>query len=207
MSEMRYTHYVYEDETWFTFDPKNTATSAKVWIPRNAPRPQIPSSRLTPRKCLVLIAMTADLHVSVETLPYGESINGEVYKKFVWNTGEKWRKLRHNPLRLKDVVWQHDNARPHVAHNVQEFFQTRGVQIQHQSPYSPDLNLCDRFINDYIKQELRDQSFSNHDEVRVAVDSCLRSLSTAKLRHEVDKLMVHCERIVACGGGWVTPNS
>ena len=31
---------------------------------------------------------------------------------FVHDTGEKWRKLRSNSIKLKELKWWHDNARP-----------------------------------------------------------------------------------------------
>ena len=48
----------------------------------------------------------------------------------------------------------HDNARPHVHKNVDNFLRENGIiKIQHP-PYSPDLAPCDFWLFDMLKQEL-----------------------------------------------------
>ncbi|QQP51239.1 Uncharacterized protein FKW44_012534, partial [Caligus rogercresseyi] len=45
-----------------------------------------------------------------------------------------------------------DNARPRTTTDTREFLTRRDVEPVKQSPYSPDLNLCDRFL--FLKVEL-----------------------------------------------------
>ncbi|QQP52570.1 Uncharacterized protein FKW44_004758 [Caligus rogercresseyi] len=49
-------------------------------------------------------------------------------------------------IRLKDCLLMWDNALPHTATDTREFLTRRDVEPVKQSPYSPDLNLCDRFL-------------------------------------------------------------
>ena len=125
---------------------------------------------------------------------------------FVWSTGEKWRTLRTNPIALRELVWQHDNARPHVKQAVQSFFAARHIELLPQPAYSPDLNLCDRWLNDRIKTELRQQHFDNHCDVEKAIVDVLRSIPVEQYRHELEKLIRHCSQIIDVGGGYVTPH-
>ncbi|QQP40936.1 Hypothetical protein FKW44_015152 [Caligus rogercresseyi] len=48
-----------------------------------------------------------------------------------------------------------DNARPH-CHRYQGVLDRRDVEPVKQSPYSPDLNLCDRFLFRKLKHLLRE---------------------------------------------------
>jgi len=84
---------------------------------------------------------------------------------FLHTTGEKWRTLRSDPTRLNQLLIQFDNARPHVAKKTKEFLEHRGIQTLWQSPYSPDLNLCDRWLFDRLKREMKKITFQDADEV------------------------------------------
>jgi histone-lysine N-methyltransferase SETMAR len=206
MGEMRYTHYVVEDETWVNFDTHQTATSSKSWVGVQEPRPQAVASKLTPRKCIILVAFSACKRFSVKAMPYGETINGEVYKQFVHKTGEKWRHLKTHPVRLQDLVWQHDNARPHTKLDVVQFFQKRRVFLLHQSPYSPDLNICDRWMFSYVKKVLRERQFESSYEVLAAFTEILQAVDETLLKRQVDLLMAHCEKVIEANGEYVTPS-
>ena len=206
MGNDRYNLYAVEDETWVRFDVEHTQRSSRVWIPKNAERPQVPSNRLTPRKCMLLIAFTPNKRISVSALPYGENVDGDLYMDFVRRTGDKWRTLRSNPVTLNCLVWQHDNARPHTKNEVKSFFQGRGVELLSQPPYSPDLNLCDRWLNDHIKTILRQQQFETPEEVENEVVTIMRNIPEEKYHREVDQLMKHCQRVICEGGGYVTPS-
>ena len=63
------------------------------------------------------------------------------------------------------VLLQMDNARPHTAVITPQYLAAMGPRLVYQSPYSPDLNLCDDFclkdsrkssdrFNTIIKMEL-----------------------------------------------------
>jgi len=89
------------------------------------------------KKTLLLLAFTADQKISVDICSPGETVNSsERYVEFVRSTGEKWWHVRRNPKKLTELLWQHDNARPHTSKETIEFFQHRGVTLIKQSPYT-----------------------------------------------------------------------
>jgi histone-lysine N-methyltransferase SETMAR len=206
MGERRYDEYIVEDETWVNFDVEYTSSTASQWVKKGEPRPVAVSSKLTPRKCLVMVAFTASKRINVKSLPYGETINGEVYQEFVQETGKRWWSLTRNPVGLRGKVWQHDNARPHSKKDVVEFFQRRGIELLRQSPYSPDLNLCDRWLFSLLKKTLRPQLFNSYTEVEEAVRSAMRAIEEEEFKRQVDLLLVHCERVISAGGDYVVPS-
>ena len=58
-----------------------------------------------------------------------------------------------------------DNARPHSSSLTQDYLAQSGISVVHQSPYSPDLNLCDRYLFRAIKQYLKNEDFDGPEAV------------------------------------------
>ena len=104
------------------------------------------------------------------------------------------------------LLWQHDNARPHIKQCVQQFIEYRNIELLHQSAYSPDLNLCDRWLNCLIKDSLREELFDNAEQVEERIVDIMRNIDVQCYRNEVDKLIQHCTKVIECGGGYVTPS-
>lgn len=196
--------YVTEDETWVLFHGINTKEENKVWLPPGQHRPQVPHQGLTWEKTMILVAFTCNKKFSVEATERGETVNADYYKCFINKTGEKWRKLRSDPVRLSDVWWQQDNARPHLASTTQEFFQQRGICQIKQPPYSPDMNLCDRFLFKLLKKELRKCDYSIADEVKTASLQVLRAIPEDRFTQELRKLREHCVAVIHAAGNYVT---
>ena len=73
----------------------------------------------------------------------------------------------------------------------QGFLADSGVQIIKQSPYSPDLNLCDRFIFRKIKSELSGVDLTDQDDVRKSVQNIFRHISEDFLVRQLWKLHDH----------------
>jgi hypothetical protein len=205
IGERRYSEYIVEDETWVKFDIEYTSSTASQWVKKSESRPVAVSSKLTPRKCLVMVAFTASKKINVKALPYGETINGDVYQEFVKETGKRWLSLSKNPVSLNGMIWQHDNARPHSKNEVVEFFRRRGIELLRQSPYSPDLNLCDRWLFSCLKKTLRQQQFNSCEEVEEAVRTGMRNIEEDEFKRQVDLLITHCQRVIIAGGEYVVP--
>lgn len=205
MGDDVYNYYAVEDEMWVRYDKEFTQSSARVWIPTSVKRPQVPANRLTPQKCLVLIAFTCNKRISILALPYGSTIKGEDYLEFLKLTNKRWSSLHSNPISFKQLVWQHDNARPHVKQCVKDYVRKSGLELLHQSPYSPDLNLCDRWLNNHVKNSIRGMQFNNASEVEQAIKNCIRNTPTELFEHELQKLITHCGKVIESNGAYVTP--
>ncbi len=95
------------------------------------------------------------LHLILKSAKKGESIDSANYVHFILKTEELWRKLPSDPTRLSDLLWMHDNAGPHSAAHTQEFVNRRKMMLVPQSPYSPALNLFDRWLFKELKSKLR----------------------------------------------------
>jgi len=159
LAESVYLNYVIEDETWVTFKPITSMSESKVWLKKGEKVPRIVKPEMTAKKTMLMVAFTANKKFSIEGTEKGETINAERYIKFIKNTGDKWRTLRSDRKKLSDLIWQHDNARSHSAADTREFCNRRGMELLWQPPYSPDLNICDRWLFKTLKKELKNEHF------------------------------------------------
>jgi transposase len=100
--------------------------------------------------------------------------------------------------------WQMDNARPHCARAVQDYFEQRNIKTVWQSPYSPHLNLCDRFLFKWLKDDLRLMNFTSYQEVENAALHSLRQISEDALKVELKNLIDHCQAVIQTGGDYIT---
>lgn len=200
----KYDRYVVLDETWVPFEPYSTKSENKVWIAPGEARPQVARPALTNKKTMLLVAFTANKRFSVQATGPNETVDSQLFIDFLRKTGDKWRTLRSDPIRLSEIQLQMDNARPHSSAATAEFLKNREVNLVWQSPYSPDLNLCDRFLFKTMKKELRKQSFHSEVEVEEAALRFLRQLSEQRLHDEVDALYDYCQDVINEGGTYVT---
>ena len=86
----------------------------------------------------------------------------------------------------------------------QTYLQQTGVHIVPQSPYSPDLNLCDRFLFTRMQEYCRAKEYSNGQELYIDAKRYHRSLSETALLHKLGKLLEHCKAVIREGGAYVT---
>ena len=58
------------------------------------------------RKSQLLVFFTCNGKVKAQALPYGSNVNVDIFKRFLIRTGEKWRTLRSDPTKLREVTMQ-----------------------------------------------------------------------------------------------------
>jgi hypothetical protein len=196
--------WVTQDETWVPFEMLPPKEDNKVWIAPQTSRPTVVREQLTFKKTMLSIAFTGNGKVSADVTERGETVDSERYVEFVHRTGELWRKLRSDPTNLKELLWQHDNARPHTAAATVRFFQRRRIQLVKQSPYSPDLNQCDRWIFKELKKGLRQRSLQCAQDVLHATQELFRKIPPERFQFELESLRQHCEKVIQCDGDYVS---
>ena len=72
-----------------------------------------------------------------------------------------------------------------------------------QPPYSPDLNICDRWLFQRVKKDLSKQKFENADEVLSAALHCLKQTAENEFIHQIEKLLDDCKLIIEKGGSYL----
>jgi len=165
-----------QDESWIPFESVGNKEDNKACLPIVTPRPVVVRPQLTAMKTMLSIAFTGNGKVFADVTERGETIDSERYVNFVRNTGEHWRTLRSDPTCLRELLWQHDNARPHTSATSKAFFVKREVQLVSQSPYSPDLNQCDRWLFKKLKHRLRHEKLTCAQDVLKATLEIFRGI-------------------------------
>ena len=123
---------------------------------------------------------------------------------YLKDTGKTFQNLKKNKVTLQELHFQMDNARPHAAAATKQFLDRRGVLLVSQSPYSPDLNLLDRFLFRHIKMDLRGEDFSGPEDLSKAIQRSIRHIFENTLVEELKKLKSHLDDVIASAGDYIS---
>ena len=92
-------------------------------------------------------------------------MNSEVYCEFLENAFASFStfELRQNGKAVfwENAIIQQDNARPHVSRETRDFIASKNAVLLPQAPYSPDTNICDRFIFPKLEMERYQMNITN----------------------------------------------
>ena len=160
-------HYVVEDESWFVWDQKERRNA---WIEKKQTKPTVTRAKITKRKTMLLVAIACKpKRYSPTLLPPGHTVNSDVTIQFLKDTRRRFSQVRRNPIALKDMVLQWDNARPHICSKTTTFLKQAEIQQLKQSPYSPDLNIWDRFLFRKPKSGMKGVTVGSPEDVMSVV--------------------------------------
>ncbi|UYV83244.1 hypothetical protein LAZ67_23000266 [Cordylochernes scorpioides] len=128
-------------------------------------------------KCVPRILKEEQKEDHHEFLPFGRTINQEVYLGIMRRLREAVRLKRPERWQNKDWIIHVDNARPHTAHVVLQFLAKHStIQIPHP-PYSPDIAPNDFFLYPKLNMKLKGRKFDNVDMIQAESKATLRNLS------------------------------
>ncbi|UYV81186.1 hypothetical protein LAZ67_20000260 [Cordylochernes scorpioides] len=126
------------DETWvYQYDPETKRQSSQ-WIERGEPKPK--KARFAKSKVKTLLVTFFDINglVHHEFIPFGRTINQEVYLGIMRHLREAVRLKRPERWQNNDWILHVDNARPHTAHVVLQFLAKHSTIQIPDPPYSPN---------------------------------------------------------------------
>ena len=148
---------------------------------------------------MIIVGMAFTGQHYFEVLNLKETVNSERYVTFLKNMIIKFS--RHvNPISWKDLVLQHDNARPHVSHYVSTFLANKSATLMKQPAYSPDYNLCDRLIFPQMEMSRVHKTLENPEEITQFVCENLHNLQMMDMMRHFDKLRLHLLKIIELQG-------
>ena len=192
------------DETWVFFQPTRPKSDNKASVAPCEKKPRVVRDSAMTTKKLLSVIFTANRKFHVQATKKGEQIDSEYFIDFLRTCGNKWRALRSDPTHLKDLLLQFGNAQPHVSATTKTFLADRHVKTLWKSPYSPDLNLCDRWLFMWLKKSFKERTFNDADEVAEAALQVLRSTPESTYQHQIQKLVDYCQMVIDNGGDYVT---
>jgi hypothetical protein len=92
---------------------------------------------------------------------------------------------------------EHKSGRPRSSRT------EKGANLLHQPAYSPDMNLCDRFVFRLIENARRDYNLRDSDDVKTFVTDVISGFTLEMLSHEFSKLCDDLKRIIESGGDYL----
>jgi hypothetical protein len=188
------------DEKWVYLRNVPPKECKRAWVDGAGDRPVMARRTISDKKFMIIVAMNyAKSLVYFEVLEDGGSINAERYLVFL----QRMRAEFMHKLLPWEMILQHDNARPHVAHLVHDWLEQQHISLLKQAPYSPDTNLMDRFIFRNYESFRRDKNFNDSNAMRESVMEFLNSITSAKLSKEFEKVKVHLNSVILARGDYI----
>ncbi|UYV71504.1 hypothetical protein LAZ67_8003523 [Cordylochernes scorpioides] len=190
------------DETWVYQYDTETKRQSSQWIERGEPKPK--KARFTKSKVNTLLVTFFCINglVHHEFIPFGRTINQEVYLGIMRRLRESVRLKRPERWQNNEWILHVDNARPHTAHVVLQFLAKHStIQIPHP-PYSPDLAPNDFFLYPKLKMKLKGRKFDNVDMIQTESKATLRNLSKSDFISCFDNWKKRWNRCIEAGGAY-----
>ena len=114
--------------------------------------------------------------VYYELLQPNETITAERYHQQLMQSSRALKfKRSQYAKRHNKVIFQHDNARPHVAKVVKETLEALNWDVLPHPPYSPDIAASDYHLFRLMAHGLAEQQFTSYEEAKNWVDSWIAS--------------------------------
>lgn len=189
------------DEKWVYLQKLYTGNHARCWVGPEGDKAELVRKSMCVKKRMIMVAGNFSGQFYFEVLEDGGSINAHRYIQFIANC---LRHLQDIGTPAERVMWMHDNARPHVARMTVQFLDDNVVSRVRQPPYSPDLNLMDRYIFRNFENNRLGVDFANVNELRENLTQFLASMTQNKLNKEFLALRDHCRSVIAAGGSYLT---
>ena len=145
---------------------------------------------------LVWGGITADnrtqLHVldrSIKAHTYRDQILAPIVQPFM---------RRHLP----NGVFQHDNARPHIARLCTQYLQTNNIEVLGWPSLSPDLSPIEHLWDELGRRVyLRDPPPTNVNELRTALLQERQRISQGTIRTLIRSMRRRCNEVIQAHGG------
>ena len=98
------------------------------------------------------------------------------------------------------VIFQHDNARPHVAKVVQETLESLTWDVLPHPPYSSDIAPSDYYLYRSMAHGLAKQDFISYEEAKNWVDSWITSKDKEFFKCGICMLLERWSKVVERDG-------
>ena len=135
-------------------------------------------------------------------VPKSATVMGETYEdvsrtKFLPALREKW------PKKAAAVLFYHDNAPPHRAARVHQFFDDNNFEVVPHALYSPDLAPSNFWLFPTLKDTLRGSTFSSRSALATAIFQWSQQTPNEVFAAAMQSRRQHCEKCVRLQGDYV----
>ena len=197
-----YNRLVTGDEKWFLYYEPESKQESREWRQVGSPPPLKPKSEPSTKKQMATVFWDREGILLIKWLPSGETINSQYYCKVLAELKEAITKDRRGKW-ARGVLLQHDNARPHTAHQTQLAIQQLGFSTIPHPPYSPDLAPSDYWLFGEMAKHTRGRRWVNIQELAGAVGRWSKSTPKEWFARGLEQLETRWQRCVSMKGAYV----
>lgn len=165
---------VTSDEKWIVYD---NVIRKRSWGQIGDPPKSSPKAGLHPKKIMLSVWWDFKGIIYYELLPYGQTINSDVYCSQLTKLNDAIHEKRPKLANRNGLVYQHDNARPHVSLVTRNKLLSLGWDVLPHPPYSPDLAPTDYHLFRSLQNSLNGKTFNNKESVKRHLDLFFASKS------------------------------
>lgn len=157
------------DEKWCLY---SNMTRRRSWTNKGTTAQPQAKADLHQKKLMVCVWWDVKGVIHWEMLERNQSINAQLYCQQLQRVADAIAQTRPE---LTDVMFLHDNARPHVANLTREKLLELEWEVLPHPPYSPDLAPTDYHLFQALQNFLNGKTFATDDELKTAVGDFLKS--------------------------------
>jgi histone-lysine N-methyltransferase SETMAR len=190
------------DEKYFYHRTLGRKLSNRAWCLDESERPEIARRVMHDHKSHVICASGFGGKFHFEVLERGESINSERFVSFLQDMHHKFVH-QQNVLGWKKLLLIMDNARPHTSKKTLDFLSSKGVKVLRQPPYSPDFNLCDRWLFSELEKIRRRVNFSSAAELFLFLQESLTQLDKNAIQRQLEHLKKDLLAVIDARGSYL----
>lgn len=186
------------DEKWIHYDnPKRR----KSWGRPGHSSNLTPKANIHAKKLMLCIWWDQVGVIYYELLQPNQTITGERYKQQLMKLSEALKLKRPQYAKRHDkVIFQHDNARPHVAKIVKDTLEELRWDVLPHPPYSPDIAPSDYHLFRSMAHGLAEKQFTSYEDAKNWVDSWIASKDENFFQRGIRTLPERWRKVVANDG-------
>lgn len=160
------------DEKWVSF--KNPVNK-KQYLSRGQPANKVPKPDFRQKRVLLSVFWWKGGIIHWETIPTGQTINSHLYCQQLDRVQQKIRSPGLSGHFRRGVIFQQDNATPHVANMTLQKLNQLGWERLIHPAYSPDCAPSDYHLFASLSHSLAGKNFVNFDHVKKHLHSYFAS--------------------------------
>ena len=202
MNSAFFSSIVTMDETWMPMLNLETKQQSPQWQHTDSPPPKKFRVIASAKKLTVAMFWDSEGVILTHCVPKSTTVMGETYEdvlrmKFLLALREK------RPKKAAAVLFHHDNAPPHQAARVHQFFDDNNFEVVPHAPYSPDLTPSDFWLFPTLKDTLRGCTFSSRSALTTSIFQWPQRTPKEAFAAAMQSWGQRCEKCVRLQGDYV----
>lgn len=174
------------DEKWIYM--RNPDTRRQWLFPGQTAEPVAKRGRFE-RKVLLCVWWNYQGIIHHELVPDGRAINSDIYSEQLQKVCEIVRERYPALVNRRQLLLQHDNARPHTSQTTRRTIQELGcIKVLPHPAYSPDIAPSDYHMFRSMAHFLRGRRFETLDNVEIGIQEFFASKSPDWYRRGIEDL-------------------